>query len=50
MWLFVLWWAIDDHIAAAVGAPGIGALPLWVPLILGLAFAFTVSWSGSKKA
>ena len=29
-------------VAEAVGAPGLGELPIWVPLILSLAFAFTV--------
>ena len=42
MWLWLLWWCVDDHIAEAVGAPGLGHLPIWVPLILSLAFAFTV--------
>ena len=41
MWLFVFWWCVDDHLAAAMNAPGLGELPLWVPLILSFAF----SWS-----
>lgn len=31
MWLFLLWWLVDDHIAAALDAPGVGELPIWVP-------------------
>ncbi|MBU4063635.1 hypothetical protein [Hyphomonas sp.] len=42
MWLWIFWWCVDDHIAKAAGAPGIGALPIWVPLILSLAFAFSL--------
>ncbi|MEC7290833.1 MAG: hypothetical protein VXW22_12160, partial [Pseudomonadota bacterium] len=43
MWLFLLWWCVDDHLASALNAPGLGTLPLWVPLILSRAFSFTVS-------
>jgi hypothetical protein len=43
MWLFILWWCVDDHLAAAANAPGLGELPIWVPLILSLAFSFTFS-------
>lgn len=42
MWLWLLWWCVDDHIARAVEAPGIGTLPIWVPLILSLAFSFSL--------
>ena len=49
MWLFVLWWCVDDHIAEALGAPGVGELPLWVPLLIGLAFSFTLSATVNKK-
>lgn len=42
MFLFVLWWCVDDHLAAALEAPGLGELPLWVPLILSFAFTFTL--------
>lgn len=48
MWLFLFWWCVDDHIAEAMGAPGLGELPIWVPLILSLAFAFTFSQSTKK--
>ncbi len=48
MWLWLLWWCVDDHIAEAVGAPGLGELPIWVPLILSLAFAFTLDSSMKK--
>lgn len=43
MWLFLLWWCVDDHIAEALKEPGVGALPWWVPLLIGLAFSFTIS-------
>lgn len=45
MLLFFLWWLVDDHLAAALNAPGLGTLPIWVPAILSLAF----SWSMSPK-
>ena len=25
---------VDDHLAAALNAPGLGTLPIWVPLII----------------
>lgn len=37
MIFFSLWWTFDDHLAVALNAPGVGVLPLWVPLLLGLA-------------
>lgn len=43
MLIFFLWWLVDDHIAAALNAPGVGTLPIWVPLIIGLAFSWTFS-------
>ena len=49
MWLFLLWWLVDDHIAEALEAPGIGSLPIWVPLIIGLAFSFTFSVDAGKR-
>jgi hypothetical protein len=49
MWIFLLWWLVDDHIAAALEAPGLGELPIWVPLIVGLAFSFTFSADVSGK-
>ena len=42
MWLWILWWCVDDHLAAALEAPGLGTLPIWVPLILSLAFSFSL--------
>ncbi|MHA7859482.1 MAG: hypothetical protein ACX94D_15475 [Henriciella sp.] len=45
MWLFLLWWCVDDHLAEALNTPGLGELPIWVPLILSLAFSFTFSRS-----
>jgi hypothetical protein len=43
MWLFLLWWCVDDTLATALELPNLGHLPIWVPLILGLAFSTTVS-------
>lgn len=37
--LFLLWWCFDDHLAAAMNMPGLGHLPLWVPLLMNLALA-----------
>ena len=48
MWLFLLWWTVDDHIAEAMDMPGLGSLPIWVPFLIGLAFAFTFTHSGGK--
>lgn len=42
MWLWLLWWCVDDHLAAALETPGLGNLPIWVPLILSLAFSFSL--------
>jgi hypothetical protein len=41
MWLWLLWWAVDDHLAAALETPGLGTLPIWVPFIISLAISFT---------
>ena len=49
MWLFVFWWCVDDHLAAAMEMPGLGELPIWVPLILSLAFMTSVSNCQQKK-
>ncbi|MCA8902148.1 MAG: hypothetical protein KDA53_12965 [Hyphomonas sp.] len=48
MWLWLLWWCVDDHLAAALNLPGLGTLPIWVPLIISLAFTFTVDSSAKK--
>ena len=48
MWLWLLWWCVDDHLAAALDAPGLGELPIWVPLVLSLAFAFTMDGKVKK--
>ena len=34
MWMFLLWWLVDDHLAAALNTPGLGHLPIWVPFII----------------
>jgi hypothetical protein len=41
MWLFLLWWCVDDHIASALDKPGLGELPIWVPFLISLAFSFS---------
>jgi hypothetical protein len=48
MWLFLLWWCVDDTLAAALDAPGLGTLPIWVPLIIGLAFSTTVNVAAKR--
>lgn len=45
MWLGLLWWLFDDHLAEALGTPGLGELPIWVPFLIGFAFSFTISAS-----
>lgn len=35
--LFLLWWCFDDHLAAALNAPGLGHLPWWVVLLMAAA-------------
>jgi hypothetical protein len=45
MWMFLLWWAVDDHLATALNAPGLGHLPIWVPLLIAIAFSTTVNLS-----
>lgn len=47
--LFLLWWCFDDHLAAAVGNPGVGQIPWWVMLLLSLALSASVSANGSSK-
>lgn len=37
--LFLLWWCFDDHLAAALNAPGLGHLPWWVVLLIGMSVA-----------
>lgn len=48
VFLFLFWWCVDDHLAAAMGMPGLGSLPIWVPLILSLAFSFTLQGAVKK--
>jgi hypothetical protein len=43
MWMFLLWWLVDDHLAAALNTPGLGTLPIWVPFIIAIAFSTTVN-------
>jgi hypothetical protein len=47
--MFLLWWCVDDHLAEALEAPGLGSLPIWVPLIVAFAFSTTVSLSAKRK-
>ncbi len=43
MWLFLLWWCVDDHLAAAFETPKLGELPIWVPFIIAIAFSTTLN-------
>tara|TARA_Y100000052_G_C2950477_1_gene86825 strand:+ start:450 stop:620 length:171 start_codon:yes stop_codon:yes gene_type:complete len=43
MFLFLLWWLVDDHLAEALNAPGLGQLPLWVIFILSVAISMSMS-------
>jgi hypothetical protein len=43
MWMFLLWWCVDDHLAVALNAPGLGHLPVWVPPIIAIAFSTTLN-------
>lgn len=49
MWMFLLWWAVDDHLAAALNAPGLGQLPIWVPFIIAIAFSTTIDVAAKRK-
>ena len=46
--MFLLWWCVDDHLAAALNTPGLGHLPIWVPAIIALAFSTTVNVSAKQ--
>lgn len=46
MLFFPLWWCFDDHLAAALNAPGLGHLPWWVALLIGIALS-SVRYSSS---
>lgn len=37
MMFFLFWWCFDDHLAAALGMPGLGTLPIWVVGLIGVA-------------
>lgn len=43
MWLFLLWWCFDDHLAEAINQPGLGELPWWVPLLMSLALSWSIN-------
>lgn len=49
MWMFLLWWCVDDHLAQALDAPGLGTLPIWVPFIVSIAFSTTLSAAIKRK-
>jgi hypothetical protein len=34
MWLFLLWWCVDDHLAQLLGRPELGHLPWWFVLVI----------------
>jgi hypothetical protein len=48
MWMFVLWWCVDDHLATALNTPGLGTLPIWVPFIIAIAFSTTVNVAAKR--
>jgi hypothetical protein len=37
--LFLLWWCVDDHLAASLGVPGLGHVAWWVVFLLDLALS-----------
>ena len=49
MWLFLLWWTFDDHLAEALETPGLGELPLWVLALASIALSMTLSVNGSRS-
>lgn len=46
----LLWWCVDDHLAEALNAPGLGTLPIWAPLIIAFPFSTSVSISAKRQA
>jgi hypothetical protein len=42
MLFFLLWWCFDDHLAQALGMPGVGTMPWWVILLIGILFTAVV--------
>jgi hypothetical protein len=49
MWLFAIWWCVDDHLAEALALPGLGKLEWWIPLLIAIAFSSTLSVSARSK-
>jgi len=49
MWMFLLWWCVDDHLADALGAPGLGELPIWVPFIIAIAFSTSLNVAMKRR-
>jgi hypothetical protein len=49
MWMFLLWWCVDDHLAAALETPGLGDLPIWAPFIIAIAFSTTLNVALKKR-
>lgn len=49
MWLFLLWWTFDDHLAEALEAPGVGELPIWVMALASIALSMTLSVNGARS-
>ena len=45
--IFPLWYCFDDHLAAALNAPGLGHLPWWVVFLISIAFTPSVSVNNS---
>jgi hypothetical protein len=48
MWMFLLWWCVDDTLARALELEGLGNLPIWVPLIIAIAFSTTVNVAAKR--
>lgn len=48
MMLWALWWTFDDHLAEALGTPGLGQLPIWVPFLMALALSLQIGVSTSN--
>lgn len=48
MLLWALWWTFDDHLAEAMMMPGVGTLPIWVPLLVAISiFPISLKYKGA---
>jgi hypothetical protein len=46
---FCLWYCLDDYLAAALGNPGLGHLPIWVVALLSIALEANTTYSAPRK-